>query len=114
MGRCPVIIGTNVPNIHGFYSSIFLKQLRTIKNLQCGMRYINIIVSQCGMEGSVILFIFPPVGLDFSFLTSRLLVKGVVRYYRKNACIFPIYQGLLHLYHPKSESDNTAEYYQSG
>jgi hypothetical protein len=51
MGMCPVRVGTNVPNIQGFYSIIFLEQIKNENGSQWGMSHRNYSLSECGMMG---------------------------------------------------------------
>jgi hypothetical protein len=83
MGTCPVRLGTNIPNIHGFQPNIILEQFIRIKASKEGMSHKSININACEIMGSIILFAFPRSGLGFFFCDYRLLIKGAVRNYRK-------------------------------
>jgi hypothetical protein len=73
MGRCPVRVGTNVPNIHEFQPNIYLEQFKSENGPQRRMSHRNLSISECGMVDSVILSVYSHMGLELSFNTYDYL-----------------------------------------
>jgi hypothetical protein len=81
MGKCPVLMGTNVPNIYRTQSNIYVEQVKSINDPNEGWCYRSQTISERGMESDVIIITTSNLHVEFIFNIYRSLVLLTVSNY---------------------------------